>query len=117
MASIPTFIVSLISDYNPKYLFPTLEVPGQDEKIVESLRKTKDKFDRRYESHCRTKKLECVYPPTCQLSEIYDYPYLSKIVDLCLLLYHACMCVFSVLCPFNRDIYDKNVRIICESVC
>jgi YVTN family beta-propeller protein len=49
MASIPTFIVSLISDYNPKYLFPTLEVLGQDERFVQSLRKTKDQFDRRYD--------------------------------------------------------------------
>ena len=49
MASIPTFIVSLISDYNPKYLFPILEVLGQDERFVQSLRKTKDQFDRRYD--------------------------------------------------------------------
>ena len=48
MASIPKFIVSLISDYNPKYLFPTLEVLGQDERFVQALRKTKDQFDRRY---------------------------------------------------------------------
>jgi len=48
MASIPTFIVSLISNYNPKYLFPTMEVLGQDERFVQALRKTKDQFDRRY---------------------------------------------------------------------
>ena len=49
MASIPTFIVSLISDYNPKYLFPTMEVLGQDGRFIQALRKAKDQFDRRYD--------------------------------------------------------------------
>lgn len=48
IASVPKFIVSLISDYNPNHLFPTLKILGQDERFVQALGKTKDQFDKRH---------------------------------------------------------------------
>jgi hypothetical protein len=56
MSIIPTFIASVISNYNPNYLFPTMEILGQDERFVEALRKTKDQFDRRYRLIVEKKK-------------------------------------------------------------
>ncbi len=48
MGSIPRFILSLISHYNPAYLSPTMEILGQDERFVQVLKKTKHDFDRKY---------------------------------------------------------------------
>ena len=47
VANTPKFIASLISDYNPNWLFPIMETLGHDERLVQALRKTKEQFDRR----------------------------------------------------------------------
>lgn len=48
VTSIPRFIMSLISHYNPSYLSPVMEILGQDEQFVQALQKTKRDFDMRY---------------------------------------------------------------------
>jgi hypothetical protein len=47
IANTPKFVASLIADYNPNWLFPVMEILGQDERFVQALRKTKEQFDKR----------------------------------------------------------------------
>lgn len=47
VANTPKFIASLIADYSPNWLFPIMEILGQDERFVQALRKTKEQFDKR----------------------------------------------------------------------
>jgi len=48
VTSIPRFIMSLMSHYNPSYLSPVMETLGQDERFIQALKKTKRDFDMRY---------------------------------------------------------------------
>ncbi|MBV9667338.1 MAG: hypothetical protein JO327_04330 [Nitrososphaeraceae archaeon] len=49
MATTQNLIFSLLSDYSPKHLSPTIEILEQDERFVQALRKVKNQFDRRYD--------------------------------------------------------------------
>jgi hypothetical protein len=53
IASMPNFIGSLIADYTSNRLSPIMETLGQDERFVQSLRKTKEKI----RSYCRKEKV------------------------------------------------------------
>lgn len=48
ITDISKFITSLISHYNPGYLFPTIKILRQDERFVQACRKAKRDTDSKY---------------------------------------------------------------------